>query len=65
MIELDKIIAILKYCGPQTYNDLLFQGFQGDESDLEQLVSKGILFIYFIFYKNGVQYIKVPKNRRS
>lgn len=43
MIELDKIIAILKYCGPQTYNDLLFQGFQGNESDLEQLVSRGIL----------------------
>ena len=43
MKEIDKIIAILKYCGPQTYSDLLLHGFQGQESELENLVGRGIL----------------------
>jgi len=39
----DKIITVLKYCGPQTYNDFLSHGFQGEEIELDQLVFKGIL----------------------
>ena len=40
---MDKIINVIKYCGPQTYNDFLLQGFQGEEIELDRLVFKGIL----------------------
>lgn len=51
---MDKILNVIKYCGPQTYYDFQLQGFQGKEIELDRLVYKGILT-----KKNG--YYKIEK----
>lgn len=43
LIDLEKIISLIKYSGPQTYDDLTALGFQGKEMELDKLVHKGIL----------------------
>ena len=43
MFDVGKVVNIIVYCGPQTYEDFKLQGFRGSKEQLDELVSKGIL----------------------
>lgn len=50
MIPIDKIIRILYYFGPQTYNDMVIQGFDYEEKHLDEFVDKGVIEKHGQFY---------------
>ncbi|MFZ7130804.1 MAG: hypothetical protein ACOWWR_00415 [Eubacteriales bacterium] len=58
MMPVDKIIRILHYYGPQTYEDMVIQGLHEDEEKLNVLVDKGII------QKNG-EFFSLIKNDRN
>lgn len=43
VVAVDIIVRILRYYGPQTYDDMVLQGLKEDVSFLEDLVERGII----------------------
>ena len=58
MIPIDKIIRILYFLGPQTYSDMVIQGFDYGEEQLDGLVEKGLIIKKGQFYCLKSQKIK-------